>query len=251
LHGHPQEFRRQLRAVAGRSSLRSIRPETGVRRHGWSGNTPASDEEAIDRILDAVDLLVESGKAVRVTEVARILGVSRPTVYRYFPGTEALMAGSSVRSADGFMERFAEHVRGLKDPAAALVEGVAFAVESLVGDRQINQVLTARVNGSPVVPFASELASAFGRSMLGRYDVDWARHGYDDAALDEVGELCMRTFHSLLVDPGELVGDGMRLRRFITGWLAPAIHYRQTTRTVEALESFAAAKPARRTGNSA
>ncbi|GAB3014463.1 TetR/AcrR family transcriptional regulator [Mycobacterium bourgelatii] len=222
-----------------------------MRRHGWSGHTPASDEEAIDRILDAVDLLVERGKPVRVTEVARILGVSRPTVYRYFPGTEALLAGSRVRSADGFMERFAEHVRGLHDPVAALVEGVAFAVESLAGDPQIHQVLTARVNDSPALPFASELASAFGRSMLRRYDVDWTRHGYDDVALDEVGELCIRTFHSLVVDPGDHVGDRMALRRFIAGWLAPAIHYRQTTRTVETLESFAAAKPARRTDNSA
>jgi AcrR family transcriptional regulator len=222
-----------------------------VRRHGWSGNTPASDEEAIDRILDAVDLLVERGSAVRVTDVARILGVSRPTVYRYFPGPEALMAGSRVRSADGFMERFAEHVRGLNDPAAALVEGVAFAVESLVGDQQIKHILTARVNGSPALPFTSELASAFGRSMLRRYDVDWARHGYDDAALDEVEQLCMRTFHSLFVDPGDLIGDGMALRRFITGWLAPAIYYRQMTRTVETLESIAAAKPARRSGKSA
>jgi AcrR family transcriptional regulator len=221
-----------------------------VRRHGWSGNTPASDEEAIDRILDAVDVLVERGSAVRVTDVARILGVSRPTVYRYFPGPDALVAGSRVRSADGFMERFAEHVRGLNDPAAALVEGVAFAVETLVGDPQIEQVITARVNGAPALPFASELASTFVRSMLHRYDVDWARHGYDDAALNEIGELCLRTFHSLYLDPGELTRDRTALRRYITGWLGPAVYYRQMMRTVATLEA-AAATPRRRNGVSA
>jgi AcrR family transcriptional regulator len=221
-----------------------------VRRHGWSGNTPASDEEAIDRILDAVDVLVERGSAVRVTDVARILGVSRPTVYRYFPGPDALVAGSRVRSADGFMERFAEHVRGLNDPAAALVEGVAFAVETLVGDPQIGQVFTARVNGAPALPFASELTSTFVRSMLHRYDVDWARHGYDDSALNEIGELCLRTFHSLFLDPGELTRDRTALRRFITGWLGPAVYYRQMMRTVATLEA-AAATPRRRNGVSA
>lgn len=212
-----------------------------MRRHGWSGDTPASDGEAIDRILDAVDLLIERGLPVRVTDVARILGVSRPTVYRYFPGPEALMAGSRVRSADGFMERFAQHVHGLNDPATALVEGVAFAVEFLVGDQQIKYVLNARVDDSPALPVTSELASTFGRSMLRRYDVDWALHGYDDAALDYISELCMRTFHSLVVDPGDFVADPMALRRFIAGWLAPAVHYRQMTRTVETLESITAA----------
>ncbi len=29
-----------------------------MRSHGWSGNTPATDEEAIDRILDAIRLVL-------------------------------------------------------------------------------------------------------------------------------------------------------------------------------------------------
>ncbi len=209
-------------------------------RHGWSGKTPASDEEAIDRILDAVDALIEGGGPVRVTDVARILGVSRPTIYRYVPGPDALKAASRVRSADGFIERFAEHVRGLNEPAAALVEGMAFAVERLAGDQQITNVLNARVKGSAAVPLTSELASIFGRSMLRRYDVDWARHGYDDDALDGLGEICLRTFQSLILDPGDLVGDGVALRRFIAGWLAPAVHFRQMMRTVAMVESLAA-----------
>lgn len=218
-------------------------------RHGWSGKTPASDEEAIDRILDAVDALIESGAPVRVTDVARILGVSRPTIYRYFPGPDVLMAASRVRSADGFMERFAEHVGGIDEPAAALVEGMAFAVESLAGDQQIKNVLNTRVNGPAAVPLTSELASIFGRSMLRRYDVDWARHGYDDDALDELGDICLRTFRSLILDPGDLVGDGVALRRFIAGWLAPAVHYRQMMRTVGMVESLASrSRSARRVG---
>lgn len=212
-----------------------------MRRHGWSGNTPASDEEAVDRILDAVDsLAAEPGSTIRVTDVARSLGVSRPTVYRYFQGPEELLAASRMRSADGLFGRLASHVRGLNDPTVALVEGVAFAVESLSGDRQMAQLLGARANGSSAVLFTSELASAFSRSMLRRYDVDWALHGYDDAALDEVGELCTRTFYSLFIDPGTHTTDGLTLRRFITGWLGPAIQYRHLARAIQAVESVAA-----------
>ena len=53
---------------------------------GWSGDTPSSDEEAIARILDTAEVIVaERGSAVRIADVARSLGVTRQTVYRYFP----------------------------------------------------------------------------------------------------------------------------------------------------------------------
>ena len=122
-----------------------------MRSHGWSGNTPASDEEAIDRILNAVGSLVaEGGSSIRITDVARRLGVSRQTVYRYFPGTEALLFASRMRSADGFLDRLAAHVRGLNDPVAAFVEGVAFAVENLAGDHQLKQLMEARPGQTPL-----------------------------------------------------------------------------------------------------
>ncbi|MGV0659890.1 TetR family transcriptional regulator, partial [Mycolicibacterium pulveris] len=53
-----------------------------MRSRGWAGATPASDEEAIARILDAVDEVVaEHGSAIRLADVARKLGVTRQTVY--------------------------------------------------------------------------------------------------------------------------------------------------------------------------
>jgi AcrR family transcriptional regulator len=207
-----------------------------MRSHGWSGNTPASDEEAIDRILDAVEALVaECGSAIRITDVARTLGVSRQTVYRYFPGTEALLFASRMRSADGFLNRLAEHVRGLNDPAVALVEGVAFAVENLALDHQLMQLIDTRLQAETIVSSTSQLALAFGRTMLHRYDVDWVRHHFDDAGLDELAEMSVRTVHSLLSDPGQPPKDPITLRRFVARWLGPAILYPQIARAVEAL----------------
>ena len=54
-----------------------------MRSRGWAGSTPASDEEAISRILTAVDEEVaQRGPAIRLVDVARRLGVTRQTVYR-------------------------------------------------------------------------------------------------------------------------------------------------------------------------
>ena len=85
-----------------------------MRSHGWAGNTPASDEEAIERILDAADKIIgERDAPMRIADVARTLGVTRQTVYRYFPGTEALALATAMRSADGFLDHLATHVKGI------------------------------------------------------------------------------------------------------------------------------------------
>ncbi|WP_237052057.1 TetR/AcrR family transcriptional regulator, partial [Mycobacterium avium] len=142
-----------------------------MRSHGWAGNTPASDAEAIERILDAADrIIAERGSALRIADVARALGVTRQTVYRYFPGTQALLVASAMRSADGFLDRMAAHLDGVTDPVVAITEGMAFAVEELASDHQVEFVLNQRHRGGQKVSIISDTALAFGRSMLHRYD---------------------------------------------------------------------------------
>jgi len=217
-----------------------------MRSHGWSGNTPATDEEAIDRILDVTDeIIAERGSAVRIADVARTLGVTRQTVYRYFPGNEELLLASAMRSAHGFLDQLAEHISGLTEPAAALVEGVAFAVETLRDDPQFANLLRNGSRSGSTVSLTSDTARAFGRSMLHRLDVDWESQGYDEEALDELAELGLRTFHSMLVDPGQPPRDGIALRRFVARWLGPAIIYPKLAQAVDALQP-PALKPRRR-----
>src|SRR4051794_6404548 len=159
---------------------------------GWSGDPPATDEEAIDRILDVADAIIaERGSALRIADVARSLGVTRQTVYRYFPGAEALLLSTAMRSGHGFLEQLAEHVRGLTDPVSALVEGMAFTVETLTQDDRIGFLLTTRTRGEVSGSTTSDVALTFSRSILHRYDVDWEASGFDDAALDELSEFCL------------------------------------------------------------
>ena len=49
-----------------------------MRTHGWSGAAPASDEEAISRILDAASKAIDArGADFSIADVARTLGVTR------------------------------------------------------------------------------------------------------------------------------------------------------------------------------
>jgi AcrR family transcriptional regulator len=205
-----------------------------MRSHGWSGNAPASDEEAIDRILGAADAIIaEQGRSVRIADVARALGVTRQTVYRYFPNSEALLLVCAIRSTDGFLDQFAQHLSGLTEPAAAIVEGVAYAAETLAGDHQAERLLNIRGKDGSTAMLASETAVTFGRAMFHRLDVDWAAHGYSDAELDELIELGLRTLHSILSDPGHPPRHGIELRRFLFRWLGPAIVHPRLTQMLQ------------------
>jgi AcrR family transcriptional regulator len=207
-----------------------------MRSHGWAGNTPASDEEAIERILNAADKIIdERGSAMRIADVARTLGVTRQTVYRYFPGTEALLVATAMRSADGFLDHLAARLKGMTDPVLAVTEGLAFAVEKLAADNQVEFVLNQRHRGGQTVSIISDTALAFGRSMLHRFDIDWEHYGFDDAGLDELNEFCLRLLHSFLADPGRPPRSGADLRRFLTRWIGPAIAYPQMARAMDAL----------------
>jgi AcrR family transcriptional regulator len=219
-----------------------------MRSHDWAGNTPSSDAEAIERILDAADRIIdERGSAMRIADVARALGVTRQTVYRYFPGTRALLVASAMRSADGFLDRMAAQLQGVTDPVVAITEGMAFAIEELVSDNQVAFVLNQRHRGGQKVSIVSDTALAFGRSMLHRYDIDWEHYGFDEASLDELNEFSLRVLHSYLADPGRPPRRGADLRRYLTRWIGPAIAYPQMVRAMDGLGDRGPSRPRRRT----
>ena len=109
-----------------------------MRTHGWSGSAPATDDEAVARILAAAgNAIDERGADVSIADVARTLGVTRQTVYRYFPSTDALLVAAAVHAADDFLDRLAEHLHGITDPVSAVTEAIATALEWLPKDKHI------------------------------------------------------------------------------------------------------------------
>lgn len=201
-----------------------------MRSRGWAGSMPSSDEEAISRILGAVDEeIAEHGAAIRLADVARRLGVTRQTVYRYFPNADALLIASAMRAVNGFIDQVADHVSGLNDPVTAVVEAASFGVENLAGDPQLENLLARRDESEAVTSLTSDTAISFCLSVFHRLDVDWKLHGFDATALRELAEMTLRTVQSLLTDPGQRQREGDVLRHFVARWLGPAILYPRMT----------------------
>ncbi|MCP9273670.1 TetR/AcrR family transcriptional regulator [Mycolicibacterium arenosum] len=195
-----------------------------MRTHGWSGAKPADDEEAIARILAAAKRRIDrQGKEFGVSDVAKDVGVTRQTVYRYFPSTEALLFATSVSEVGPFLDALAEHVRGIHDPADAVVEGLAHTLERLPHEKYLGLLLTPGKASAFSAGVTSDMAMSFGRSLLERFNVDWSTVGMVDDDLDGLVEFMLRMFQSLIIDPGRPPHEGEELRAFLHRWVAPAI----------------------------
>ena len=191
-----------------------------ARRRGWGGRPPADDTEATARIVAAaVDLLDSTGSAISIADVAASLGVIRQTVYRYFRTADDLMRAAGIASTAGFLDRLAEHLHGLDEPAEAMTEGVLFTLEEASRTPRLGVLLAGTHPGGIASPEAREL----GLQMVTRFDVDWAAHGYDDAALTELVEFTLRVMLSFFAAPNDPERDRAGLRAFVRRWLGGAI----------------------------
>ena len=195
-----------------------------MRTHGWSGSAPASDEEAVARILAAASKAIDThGADISIADVARTLGVTRQTVYRYFPSTDALLSAAATNAASSYLDRLADHLAGITDPADAAVEGIASTLEWLPRDKHVGLLLGPDRAGAFSADVTSDVAVDFARTMLGRFDVNWAGLGYTDADLDELAEHLLRIIQSFVIDPGRPPRTGPQLRRYLRRWVAPAL----------------------------
>ncbi|WP_067812969.1 TetR/AcrR family transcriptional regulator [Nocardia inohanensis] len=203
-----------------------------MRTHGWSGTTPADDAEAVDRILTAARQAIDlSGSDFSIAQIARDLGVTRQTVYRYFPNTDALLTATAIAQTTHFLDVLAAHLNPIHDPATAVVEGIAFTLERLPEEKYLGLLLAPGRASAFSAGVTSDTALAFGRSLLQRFSVDWAAAGIFEADLDQLVEHMLRIVQSFVIDPGRPPRRGPELRAYLTTWVAPALadHARRKT----------------------
>lgn len=207
-----------------------------MRAHGWGGRPPADAEEARDRIIrTARTRLTESG-STNISEVAERLGVTRQTVYRYFPTTEDLLnaaATEAVTELEGqLVKHVVDHLAATGgDAADAAVEIVAYVYEHLRDDPALNRLIAPGRISSTVAGLTTPSAIALGRAWLASFPVDWAgesqgRAGLSDQAQAELVEHLLRTLQTFVLDPGDPARSGTELRAYLQRWLGPALRTR-------------------------
>lgn len=192
---------------------------------GWSGSPPRDDDEARERIIDAAMRCIDhyGPHKTGLSDVAKLLGVTRQTVYRLYPSTEDLLTAVARAAADEYLDRLADHLAGRSDPADAMVEGIAYTLERLPDERFLGLLLTTGRSQAFLKGVTTPEAKGFGRAMLDRMDVDWSAWGYEPADLDGLAEFGLRVLQSLVLDP-PAARSRASLRALLHRWVSPAVH---------------------------
>ena len=195
-----------------------------ARRSGWGGALPADDDEAAQRIVAAARRIVEeTGRAASVSEVTRELQITRQTVYRYFPGVEALTNAVAIDIGTEIGEMLTSQLAGITDPVDAIVELLASAIETVRANPVVADGLTRSAPTNPVVAVTGSASREFTVDVLRHLDVDWVANGIDDDRLDELAAWLLLIFEGFASrQQGEFPG-GSEIRAFLRTWLAPSI----------------------------
>lgn len=195
-----------------------------MRTHGWQGKPPTDDLEAVARIVAATHRCVEQrGAQTTIAHVATELGVSRATVYRYFPSTAALLHTAATEGTRRFLERLGDRLRGFDDVADAIIEGVVQTIAAVPSEPYL-QVLLDEPSHTLLRSVTSETARTIGRTvLLENTSIDWTRTGQDSGGIDELVEWTLRIVQSFLTSPGDPPRTAAQLRDHLQRWMGPAI----------------------------
>jgi AcrR family transcriptional regulator len=198
-----------------------------MRSHGWNGEPPRDAAEARSRIMSATRSRLAEAGTTKTSEIAEILGVTRQTVYRYFPSTEELLNAAAMDAVTELESQLVAHVAQVLadggDAGDAVVEIVAYVYEHLRDDPALNRLIAPGRLSSTVAGLTAPTSIALGSSWLTRFPVDWAAMGLPGDQQRELVEHLLRTLQSLVLDPGTPERSGDELRRYLQRWVAPGV----------------------------
>jgi hypothetical protein len=112
---------------------------------------------------------------------------------------------------------------GAAEPDEVVTEAVARVLAQLPHERYLWVMLTSGRASLFSRGVTSPMSLNFGREIVERLPVDWARHGVDAADLAELTEHVVRTIQSFMLDPGSPPRGDAQLRDYLQHWLAPGV----------------------------
>ena len=193
--------------------------------HGWNGDPPRTEELARERLIEAATQCIARAGVPKTTlsDVAKEVGVTRQTVYRYFPSLPDLLTAVAETGAADYMARMEAHLASANTPIDVFVESLLFSLRELPNDPRIGILLEADDQSLFGHGVTSSMAVEFGAGILRRLSLDWSAFGIADEDLDELAELLMRLMVSLLQHPSPSLRSAEEIGRFVRRWLEPAL----------------------------
>lgn len=194
--------------------------------HGWQGNPPGTEAEARRRIVEAATACLDRVGLAKtsLSDIAAEAGVTRQTVYRYFPRLADILRAVALAGVEEFAERMERHLASFRSAEEAAVESVVFAVRTVPGEPYLGLLLEAGEADVFTVEVTSPPAFALGARILRNVPVDWAAAGVTtEEDLQGLAEILMRLFLSFLQHPSTPARTDNQLRALVRRWIGPAL----------------------------
>ncbi|WP_026197702.1 TetR family transcriptional regulator [Sciscionella marina] len=194
--------------------------------HGWQGNPPGTEDEARRRLVEAATACIDRAGLAKTSfsDVATEAGVTRQTVYRYFPRLADILSAVAQAGADEFAQRMQHHLAAFGSAAEAAIESVVFAVRTIPDEPYMGLLLQAGEADFFTAGSTSPLAFSLGARILRDLPVDWPAAGVTtDEDLQGLAEILMRLFISFLQYPSIPALTDDQLRALVRRWLGPAL----------------------------
>jgi AcrR family transcriptional regulator len=201
----------------------------------------ASDADVADetgeRILEAAAEQAEDFGLRRFTmdDVARRVGVSRVTVYRYFPRKDRLVEAVLLYELRRFLAAVDRAVEPYDTVEERLVEGFVFTLTLLRKHRLLNRLLRTEpelilpsltVKGHPVLEAGRELIARFAHQ-----EAEEGRLALSEEDVQGVSEMLARAVLSFVLTPESVLGlrTPAEIRRFAEHYLTPILRALSTS----------------------
>jgi AcrR family transcriptional regulator len=191
------------------------------------GGYDARAMEIIDAALRQFELFGIARSTV--DDIARRAKVSRVTVYRRFPGKDALVNAVILRELRRFLAELDAVVKAHEDNDERLVEGFLFTLGAIRSNRLLQRLLESEPEA--VLPYLTtngSLVIGAGRDYLAGYLIDIAAEFDDERSEEElltVAEIVVRLILSFLLTPQTTIDfdDPEQGRGFAQRYLRPLL----------------------------
>ncbi len=158
--------------------------------------------------------------ALNVSNIAREVGITRQTFYRYFDNVEMLCHSAINSVGDGIIFRVSRHLQKYKTPAERAVESLIFMYQEIPKDRLLVEIFFGVTPPKQVVDIVFSPASlkSAAEDAAQILFVD-KREGVSSEHLREITELMVRLLWSLLTIPNPQFKDENYLRALLKTWV--------------------------------
>jgi AcrR family transcriptional regulator len=193
--------------------------------HGWHGDPPRSEELARERLITAANRCIDRVGVAKttLTEVAIDAGVTRQTVYRYYPSLADLLRAVAESGAAAFVDRMQTHLCEHCLPVDVVIEAIVFCLQELPREPRIGILLYTDDEDLFGRGITSSTGFDLGAQFLRQLPVDWLASRITDSDLDGLAELMLRLIGSLTQHPSATPRTADETRSYLRRWLGPAL----------------------------